>query len=85
MDIFPHTRILKSFKIYPYRPLKPCGSYSVYTKDVNIEILHFKQFYKRFVFDKYEEGYFKKTKKNNMNVRVVLQLVLGDTKKNIIR
>jgi len=59
--------------------------YSVDTKDVNIEILHFKQFYKHFVFDKDEEGYVKKTQKNYMDVRVVLQLVWGETKKNIIR
>ncbi|AYZ21912.1 hypothetical protein CYJ66_02510 [Gardnerella vaginalis] len=34
-------------------------SYSVDTKDVNLEILHFKQFYKHFVFEKDEEGYVK--------------------------
>lgn len=51
------------------------GDYSVDTKDVNLEILHFKQFYKHFVFDKDEEGYVKKTQKNYMDVRVVLQLV----------
>ena len=58
---------------------------SVDTKDVYLEILHFKKFYKHFVFDKDEEGYVKKTQKNYMDVRVVLQLVWGDTKKNIIR
>ena len=42
------------------------------TKDVNLEILHFKQFYKHFVFDKGEEGYVKKDSKNYMDVRVVL-------------
>ncbi|HGH9026330.1 TPA: hypothetical protein ACJOWK_001974, partial [Streptococcus pyogenes] len=52
-----------------------CGDYSVDTKDINLEILHFKQFYKHFVFDKDEEGYVKKTQKNYMDVRVVLQLV----------
>ena len=70
-------------KFYPYLPLKSCGSYSVDTKDVNLEILHFKQFYKHFVFDKDEEGYVKKTQKNYMYVRVVLRLVWGNTK-NII-
>ena len=60
-----------------------CGDYSVDTKDVNLEILHFKQFYKHFVFDKDEEGYIKKTQKNYMDVRVVLRLVWGNTK-NII-
>ena len=39
------------------------GSYSVDTKDVNLEILHFKQFYKHFVFGKDEEEYVKKTQK----------------------
>ena len=85
MDLFPHTKLLKNLKFYPYWPLKPCGDYSVDTKDVNIEILHFKQFYKHFVFEKDEEGYVKKTQKNYMDVRVVLQLVWGDTNKNIIR
>ena len=63
--------------------LKPRGSYSVYTIDVNLEILHFKQFYKYFVFEKSEEGYVKKTQKNYMDVRVVLRLVWWHTK-NII-
>ena len=49
-----------------------CGGYCVDTKDVNLEILHFKQFYKHFVFDKGEEGYVKKDSKNYMDVRVVL-------------
>ena len=44
-------------------------------EDINLEILHFKQFHKHFVFDKDEEGYVKKTQKNYMDVRVVLQLV----------
>ena len=52
-----------------------CGDYSVDSKDINLEILHFKQFYKHFVFEKDEEGYVKKTQKNYMDVRVVLQLV----------
>ena len=75
IDIFPHTRLLKKLQFYQYCSLKPCGDYSVDTKDVNLEILHFKQFYKHFVFDKDEEGYVKKTQKNYMDVRVVLQLV----------
>ena len=57
--------------MYPYLIPDTCGSYSVDTKDINLEILYFKQF----VFDKDEEGYVKKTQKNYMNVRVVLQLV----------
>ena len=60
---------------YTWSSLNPCGDYSVDTKDVNLEILHFKQFYKHFVFDKDEEGYVKKTQKNYMDVRVVLRLV----------
>jgi len=35
------------------------SEYSVDTKDVNLEILHFKQFYKHFIFEKDEEGYVK--------------------------
>ncbi|MBS5360603.1 hypothetical protein [Finegoldia magna] len=54
-----------------------CLGCSVDTKDINIEILHFKQFYKHFVFEKDEEGYVKKTQKNYVDVRVVLRLVLG--------
>ena len=26
IDIFPHTRLLKNLKFYPYRPLKPLRS-----------------------------------------------------------
>lgn len=62
-------------KFLPVQRYFSCGDYSVDTKDVNIKILHFKQFYKHFVFDKDEEGYVKKTQKNYMDVRVVLQLV----------
>ena len=80
VDMFPRTDTLKWHSFYP---LKPCGSNSVDTKDINLEILHFKQFYKHFVFDKDEEGYVKKTQKNYMNVRVVLRLVWGNTKNNI--
>ena len=80
VDMFPRTDTLKWHSFYP---LKPCGDSSVDTKDVNIEILHFKQFYKHFVFDKDEEGYVKKTQKNYMDVSVVLRLVWGNTK-NII-
>ena len=80
VDMFPRTDTLKWHSFYP---LKPCGDYSVDTKDVNLEILHFKQFYKHFVFEKDEEGYVKKTQKNYMDVRVVFRLVWGNTK-NII-
>ena len=80
VDIIPRTRLLRNIKIYPYWPLKPHGSYSVDTKDINLEILHFKQFYKHFVFEKDEEGYVKKTQKNYMDVRVVFGLVWENTK-----
>ena len=40
-----------------------CLGCSVDTKDINIEILHFKQFNKHFVFEKAEEAYVKKTQK----------------------
>ena len=49
--------------------------HSVDTKSEIVKILHFKQFYKHYVFDKDEEGYVKKIQKNYMDVRVVLQLV----------
>ncbi|EGT3716650.1 hypothetical protein EVR84_18800 [Clostridioides difficile] len=75
VDTFPRTKGLKISLRHQCHQLEPCGDYSVDTKDVNIEILHFKQFYKHFVFDKDEEGYVKKTQKNYMDVRVVLQLV----------
>nr|WP_072514836.1 hypothetical protein [Ndongobacter massiliensis] len=45
------------------------------TKDVNLEILHFKQFCKHFVFEKDEEGFVKKAQKNYLDVRVVFRLV----------
>ena len=72
IDKFPRTDTLPC---YSYCFCEPRGDYSVDTKDINLEILHFKQFYKHFVFDKDEEGYVKKTQKNYMDVRVVLQLV----------
>ena len=77
-QLFPlqEVRYLREeFQPHSFYPLKPRGSYSVDTKDVNLEILHFKQFYKHFVFEKDEEGYVKKTQKNYMDVRVVFGLV----------
>ena len=72
IDKFPRT---DTMTCYSYCFCEPRGECSVDTKDINLEILHFKQFYKHFVFDKDEEGYVKKTQKNYMDVRVVLQLV----------
>lgn len=60
---------------YHQGSLDTCGDSGVAGKDVNLEILYFKQFYKHFVFEKDEEGYVKKTQKNYMDVRVVLRLV----------
>ena len=60
---------------YHQGSLNTCGDHCVDTKDINLEILHFKQFSKCFVFEKDEEGYVKKTQKNYMDVRVVLRLV----------
>ena len=82
IDKFPLT---DTMTCYSSCFCEPFGSYSIDTKDVNLEILHFKQFYRHFVFEKDEEGYVKKTQKNYMDVRVVLRLVWGDTKKNLIR
>ena len=61
----PATSVQTKFLMQCYHQgsLDTCGSYSVDTKDVNLEILHFKQFYKHFVFEKDEEGYVKKTQK----------------------
>ena len=39
------------------------SEYSVDTKDINLEILHFMRFYKYCVFEKDEEGYVKKAQK----------------------
>ena len=80
VDMFPRTDTLKWHSFYP---LKPRRDDSADTKDVNLEILHFKQFYNHFIFDKDEEVYVKKTQKNYMDVRVVLRLVWGNTKNNI--
>ena len=58
----------KKWTFYPQCRFEPRGDCSIDTKDINLEILHFKQFYKHFVFDKDEEGYVKKTQKNYMDV-----------------
>ena len=73
--MFPITLGVENAVLIAIRQNLSCGGYSVDTKDVNLEILHFKQFYKHFVFDKDEEGYVKKTQKNYVDVRVVLRLV----------
>ena len=78
--MFPHTRLLKKLQFYPYWPLKPCGVHSVDTKSQRIRILHFKQFYKHFAFDKDEEGNLKKVLKKEIDVYVCIDMVCGDTR-----
>ena len=72
IDKFPLT---DTMTCYSSCFCEPRRDDSADTKDVNLEILHFKQFYNHFIFDKDEEVYVKKTQKNYMDVRVVLRLV----------
>lgn len=65
----------KADGMFPNSPVITCGVHSVATKSQRIRILHFKQFYKHFVFDNNEEGYVKKIQKTYMDVRVILQRV----------
>ena len=65
------------------RPLPPngtCGVHSVDTKSEIVKILHFKQFYKHYVFVEDREGGRKKVLKNYMDVNVCIDMVCGDTK-----
>ena len=84
IDIFPHTRLLKNLKFYPYRPLKPCGVHSVDTKSEIVKILHFKQFYKHYVFNEDGDGGRKKVLKNYIDVYVCIDMVCGDTKGELV-
>jgi len=57
-----------------------CGDYSVDTKSGIVKILHFKQFYKHYVFVEDGEGGRKKLLKNYIDVNVCIDMVCGDTK-----
>jgi len=45
-----------------------------------VKILHFKQFYKHYVFNEDAEGGRKKVLKNYIDVYVCIDMVCGDTK-----
>ena len=62
------------------RPFISCGVHSVDTKSEIVKILHFKQFYKHYVFVEDGEGGRKKVLKNYMDVNVCIDMVCGDTK-----
>jgi len=57
-----------------------CGDGSVDTKSEIVKILHFKQFYKHYVFVEDGEGGRKKLLKNYIDVNVCIDMVCGDTK-----
>ncbi|EDP24010.1 MULTISPECIES: hypothetical protein [Bacillota] len=54
--------------------------HSVDTKSEIVKILHFKQFYKHYVFVEDGEGGRKKVLKNYIDVNVCIDMVCGDTK-----
>ena len=57
-----------------------CGVHSVDTKSEIVKILHFKQFYKHYVFNEDGDGGRKKVLKNYIDVYVYIDMVCGDTK-----
>ena len=57
-----------------------CGDHSVATKRGIVKILHFRQFYKHFVFVEDSDGGRKKILKNYADVNVCIDMVCGDTK-----
>ena len=59
---------------------RSCGDHSVDTKSEIVKILHFKQFYKHYVFNEDAEGGRKKVLKNYIDVYVCIDMVCGDTK-----
>ena len=70
-------------KIINYRYVSAgasCGDHSVDTKSEIVKILHFKQFYKHYVFNEDGEGGRKKLLKNYIDVNVCIDMVCGDTK-----
>ena len=62
-----------------------CGDYSVTTKRGIVKILHFRQFYKHFVFVEDTDGGRKKLLKNYADVNVCIDMVCGDTKTDFER
>lgn len=59
------------------------GDHSVDTKSEIVKILHFKQFYRHFVFIEDGGGGRKKVLKNYIDVNVCIDMVCGDTKMDI--
>ena len=59
--------------------------YSVATKRGIVKILHFKQFYKHFVFVENPDGGRKKILKNHADVNVCIDMVCWDTKTDFER
>ena len=57
--------------------------HSVDTKSEIVKILHFKQFYKHYVFVEDGEGGRKKLLKNYIDVNVFINMVCGDTKSDL--
>ena len=88
--MFPRT-IENRLKIGRYVPIlrhqsariEPCGVHSVDTKSEIVKILHFKQFYKHYVFNEDGEGGRKKLLKNYIDVYVCIDMVCGDTKNDL--
>lgn len=60
-----------------------CGVHSVDTKSEIVKILHFKQFYKHYVFNEDGDGGRKKVLKNYIDVYVCIDMVCGDTKNDL--
>ena len=57
--------------------------HSVDTKSEIVKILHFKQFYKHYVFNEDGDGGRKKVLKNYVDVYVCNDMVCGDTKNDL--
>ena len=77
IDKFPLT---DTMTCYSSCFCEPCGVHSVDTKSEIVKILHFKQFYKHYVFVEDGEGGRKKVLKNYIDVNVCIDMVCGDTK-----
>lgn len=64
----------------PLSHFDTCRVHSVDTKSEIVKILHFKQFYKHYVFNEDGDGGRKKVLKNYIDVYVCIDMVCGDTK-----
>ena len=81
------SHIIFSLGIFPergaIRHVGACGVHSVDTKSEIVKILHFKQFYKHYVFNEDGDGGRKKVLKNYIDVYVCIDMVCGDTKNDL--